>query len=54
MYTQHTLSTTSLETSDALLVAQANEGDTGAFETLVRRYKTSLLTLNSSLYRGLR
>ncbi|MEO8973563.1 MAG: RNA polymerase sigma factor [Ktedonobacteraceae bacterium] len=45
MYAQHAIHTTSLEISDVLLVAQANEGDTVAFETLVRRYKTSLLTL---------
>lgn len=45
MYTHHVLNTTSLEISDALLVTQASEGDTSAFETLVRRYKTSLLTL---------
>lgn len=45
MYAQNALCTTSLEISDALLIARADEGDTGAFETLVRRYKTSLLTL---------
>lgn len=45
MYTPRVLNTSSLEISDALLVAQASEGDTGAFETLVKRYKTSLLTL---------
>ena len=45
MYAQNALCTASLEISDALLIARADEGDTGAFETLVRRYKTSLLTL---------
>lgn len=45
MYAQNALYTTSLEMSDALLIARADEGDTGAFETLVRRYRTSLLTL---------
>lgn len=46
MYGCHVLNTTTtLEISDVLLVAQANEGDSIAFETLVRRYKASLLTL---------
>ncbi|HVB22861.1 MAG TPA: RNA polymerase sigma factor [Ktedonobacteraceae bacterium] len=45
MYAQNALYTTPLEMSDALLIARADEGDTGAFETLVRRYRTSLLTL---------
>lgn len=45
MYAQKTLHPSCLEISDALLVAQANAGDTGAFETLVQRYKPSLLTL---------
>lgn len=45
MYAQNALCTASLEISDALLIARADEGDTGAFEILVRRYRTSLLTL---------
>ena len=45
MYAHSAIRTASLEISDTLLVAQANAGDTVAFETLVRRYKTSLLAL---------
>lgn len=45
MYTQNTLSLSVLEASDFALVARADEGDMSAFETLVKRYTSSLLAL---------